>query len=156
YFPSSRRISLLPPFHGLSPVEQRAYRAGKDTRKYSLVVKLLLSLEHDAERANDFANQLKVLSPTIRYTPGPKIEGVPHCLSSRERAAVSPAEISDAEADAVIFAATATAIGLSRSIVFVDRPELYADPGFVPQLVAGLRGLGEHNQLILASSSPEL
>jgi hypothetical protein len=157
YFASTRRISALPPYHGLGANEQRALRAGKDGRKYSFVLRFLLELEHDAERARAFADRLRALSPTCRYSPGPRgADGAPRCLSSRDRPPVSPTELSDGEADAVLLAAAGTALGLSRSLVLVDRPELYADVGDAAQLVAGLRGLGQGNQLLLASASPEV
>jgi hypothetical protein len=40
--------------------------------------------------------------------------------------------------------------------VLIDRPELYADARWLRNFMVGLRSLGEDNQLILASSSPEL
>lgn len=156
YFPASRRIATLPPFGGLGAAEQRLARAGKDARKYSFVMRLLRDLEADAESGRKLAALLEALSPSCRYTPGAAGEGLPRCLSSNGSAAVTPAELSDSEADALLFAATALGIGLGRSLVLIDRPDQFVDAAFVPRFVAGLRALGEGNQLILASSSPEL
>ena len=50
YFPATRRISALAPYHGLGAGEQRLLRAGKDARKYSFVMRFLLEIEHDAEQ----------------------------------------------------------------------------------------------------------
>lgn len=155
YFPASRRIPIYPPFGGLGAAEQRVNRPTKDARKYSFILRFLQEIAQSPASARDFAARLEAFSATCRYTGGLP-EGVPHCFSSRRGAALSPFEISDSEADAVIFAAASVVLGLSRSILFVDRPELYADLRDAKRLVDGLRALGKDNQLILASSSAEL
>jgi hypothetical protein len=155
YFPANRRIPVLPPFGGLGVAEQRMLRPTKDARKYGFIVRALRDLEGDAARTQAFAARLEALSPTCRYVPGVASEGMPRCLSSRGGPVVTPADLSDSEADAVIFAATATFIGLDRSLVLVDRPDLYLDAGYAGRFVAGLRSLGEGCQLLLASPSPD-
>jgi hypothetical protein len=140
---------MFPPFGGLGTAEQRIGRAAKDARKYGFVINFLRSLEHAPGKAEAFATHLAALSPTCRYVRGPAGEGIPRCLQSRDGGPVTPGELSDGEADAVIFAATSVAIGLDRSIVFVDRPELHLVD--LPSLVSGLSALGRDNQLFLAS-----
>ena len=55
---------------------------------------------------------------------------------------------------ALALAATAALVGLSRSIVLVDRPELHGlDP---VRAFEGICALGEDNQVIAATSAPEL
>jgi hypothetical protein len=153
YFPVSRRIPSFPPFHGLGSAEQRLQRPGKDPRKYGFVVQLLRELERDTARAARFGALLEALSSTLRHHPSGSTEPFPRCFTSRGGAPATAVEISDGEADAVIFAATALVVGLDRSLVFVDRPDLHADdPG---HLLAGLSALGADNQLILAVR-PEL
>ena len=66
------------------------------------------------------------------------------------------AELSTTEADAVVFAATATLVRHDRSVVLIDRPELSADERSIVTWLDAVRGLGEDSQLILASSSPAL
>lgn len=153
YFATTRRIPALAPFHGLGADEQRSLRSGKDPRKYSFIGRFVRDLPAGVGRA--FGERLAALSPTCRYEPalgaGP---GLPRCFRSRGGSPVTIAELSDSESDAVIFAATATAIQLVRSLVLIDRPELYVHPADLPRFIAGLRALGQDNQLILASSSP--
>ena len=156
YFPSPRRLPVYPPFHGTSAVEQRALRPGKEARKYAFVTRFLGELRASPGAVRAFAGRLEALSPTVRYVRPTAADGVPRCFTSRGGAPVTPTELSDGEADAVIFAATATLIGLGRSIVLVDRPDLFADPSGLAPFVAGLRALGPDNQLVLASASPEL
>jgi hypothetical protein len=156
YFPASRRIPFEPPFGGLGTNAQRLYRTTRDARKYGFVPRLLQHLERDRALAREFASRLEALSPTCRHAPGSGGEGMPRSLSSRGGTAMRPSEISDSEADAVIFAATAVAIGLDRSLVLVDRPELHLDLRSAKSFLGGLRALGEDNQLLIASSSPEI
>jgi len=148
YFPATRRLPANAPFGGLSVAEQRIGRAGKDPRKYSFIVPFLRGLEYERAQAERFATRLAALSPSLRYVPNASTDAIPRCLSSRGGAPVTAAEISDSEADAVIFAATATLIGLDHSIVLVDRPALYLDD--LGSLVDGLSALGQDNQLFLA------
>jgi len=149
YFAASRRIPTTAPFAGLGTAEQRIGRAGKEPRKYSFVVPFLRSLEHDRARADGFAARLAALSTTCVYQAGPPAEGVPRCFSSRGGPPATVHELSDGEADAVIFAATAVAVGLDHSLVFIDRPDLHLDD--VGHLLGGLAALGQDNQLFLAA-----
>jgi hypothetical protein len=155
YFPATRRLPSHGPFGGTSALEQRIQRTTKDARKYSFVPRFLRDLDVDAARGRRFGDALAQLSPTLRYEPTGG-EGLPRCLRSRDGAAVTPLELSDGEADAVLLAATAIAIDLVSSLVLVDRPELYADPANFGAFVKGLGALGDDNQLVLASSSAEL
>ncbi len=147
YFAAERRIPTFPPFPGLGPAEQRVLRLTKDQRKYGFVLPFLRTLEHDGPRRERFAASLAALSPTCRYTPDTSGEAIPLCFSSRGGAPLTAAQLSHGEADAVIFAATAAAIGLDHSLIFIDRPDLHVDD--LDHLVAGLASLGHDNQLIL-------
>jgi hypothetical protein len=151
YFPATRRLLPHPPFTGLGVAEQRIARPGKDARKYSFVVPFLLSLQHDARRAERFASRLAALCPAVAYAPDPEGAPIPRCFRSRGGPPATPFELSSGETDAVVFAATATAIGLERSLVLVDRPDLHLDD--VERLAAGLAALGQDNQLFLAASA---
>jgi hypothetical protein len=153
YFPAERRIPTFPPFPGLGPGEQRVQRLAKDQRKYGFVLPFLRTLEHDGARRERFAAGLAALSPTCAYVPDSSGEPVPRCFSSRGGAPVTVGQLSHGEADAVIFAATASAIGLDHSLVFVDRPDLHIRG--LDHLVAGLASLGQDNQLFL-TGGPEL
>lgn len=147
YFPADRRIPMFPPFPGVGSAEQRIARLGKDQRKYGFVLTFLRALGQDATQQERFATSLAALSPSCRYVPDPSGDVIPRCFSSHGGEPVTVAQLSHGESDAVIFAATATVIGLDHSIVFVDRPDLHA--GDLSQLVAGLASLGNDNQLFL-------
>jgi hypothetical protein len=153
YFPAMRKIPAHPPYGGLGVAEQRIARPGKDPRKYGFVVSFLRTLEYSRVAAEAFAARLAALSPTCRYLARPLEDAEPRCLQSRGGPPVTPAELSDGEADAVVFAATAVVIGLEHSLVFVDRPDLHLDDAV--RLLGGLGALGQDNQLFVASG-PEL
>lgn len=153
YFPASRQMTGFAPYGGLGTAWNRIARPGKDPRKYSFVVPFLRSLEHDRARADRFVATLKAFAPSLHYAPGESTDGLPRCFSSRGASAVTAAELSCGEADAVMFAATAALIGLDHSIVFVDRPDLHLQDA--ASVVSGLAGLGKGNQLFLAAR-PEL
>jgi hypothetical protein len=153
YFPAERKVPMFPPFPGLGTGEQRVLRPSKDARKYGFILPFLRTLDHDAVRRERFIEILGGLSATCRYVPDTSGEAVPRCFSSRSGAPVAASELSHGEADAVVFAATAAAIGLGHSLVFIDRPDLHADD--LDHLVRGLRALGPENQLIV-TGRPEL
>ena len=156
FFPASRRLSPLGPFHGTSALEQRLHRASKDPMKYGFVVRFLRDLDASPAKEKEFAALLERLSPSCRYLMQASREGLPRCFSSHGGPPVHAAELSDSEAEAVLLAATAVNVGLSRSIVLIDRPELFVGPGSGARRLEALRALGEGNQLLLASTSSEM
>ncbi len=146
YFSERRRLDVGGGEASLDEQEQMALRTDPSPRKYSWVPSFLDRLQDLPGQAARFANSLGRFSPTFGY------ETTGHVLTSRGRVVRSLSELSASEADAVMFSATATLVGLSRSIILVDRPELHGiDP---VRALAGLSGLGVDNQLILATSSP--
>lgn len=153
YFPADRRIGTFPPFAGLGTGEQRIARVTKDARKYGFILPFLRAIEHDAARRERFSARLAALSPSCRYVADESGAAIPRCFSSRGGPPVTAAQLSQGEADAVIFAATAAAIGLDCSLVFVDRPDLHLRD--LDDLVAGLAALGHDNQIFL-TGGPDL
>lgn len=148
YFPAERRIPTFPPFPGLGPAEQRLLRPGKEPRKYGFVLPFLRTLDTDAPRRARFAAALAALSPSCRYVADTSGEAIPRCFSSRGGEPLTAAQLSHGEADAVVIAATATLIGLDRSLVLIDRPDLHVDDA--ARLLSGLAAVGQDNQWILA------
>ncbi len=146
YFSEQRRLDIGGGEVSLEEDEQIRFRGGADPRKFAFIPVFLEALPDLAAKAARFKATLEQFSPSCTYD----LER--HVLSSRGRAIRSLTELSASEADSVMFAATAALVGLSGSIVLVDRPELF---GISPErALAGLSALGEGNQLILASPSP--
>ena len=147
YFPSRRAVDPMAKL-GLEARAHEKLRASKDPRKYAFIPRYL---RHVAERGEHrrFTELLAAFTDTCRFDPDTagfvSARGDPCSLF----------ELSSSETDAVIFAATAALIGLDRSLVLVDRPDIFLgdDPA---RLVSALRGLGEGAQILAASGSPRL
>jgi hypothetical protein len=155
YFPAHRSVPTNGVGIGLTPFEQRTLRPTADARKYASVMRVVHELAPGGPTADYFAGLLERLSPTCRFEATPSHDGFPKCFTGGgERRSIR--ELSSSELDAVIFAATAVLLGLSNSLVFIDTPELYADPAYLPALAEGLVSLGEGVQVIAATRSPEL
>jgi len=148
YFSERRRLDVGGGEASLDEQEQIALRTDPSPRKFSWLPSFLDRLQDMPSQAARFASSLQRFSPSLAY------ETAGHVLTSRGRLLRSLNELSASEADAVMFSATAALVGLSGSIILVDRPELHGiDP---VRVLAGLEGLGLDNQLILATSSRAL
>lgn len=66
------------------------------------------------------------------------------------------ADLSESEQQALLFATVFERLGLSRSIVLVERPELFLHPGEHVRFARALEGLGVDNQILAATTSAEL
>jgi hypothetical protein len=152
YFPETRQIGRGAPADGVGALEQSLLRGSKSPSKYSFVPRFLASLPDDPVRCERFAAAIPRLAPGLEYLPSRR----ERCFSSRGGPPVSPAGLSSSEADAVLICATAAMIGLSHSLVLLDRPELYVPPERIVAWTQALATLGADNQWIIATSSPEL
>lgn len=148
YFPESRRLLSYGPSHGTSELEQSGLRTERDVRKYGFVPKLIQDLPRQPRRQAMFGEILARLAPNLRYAPGDYPEA---CFRSRDEGPVPYTALSSSEADAVIFAATAVLLGLSRSVVLIDRPDLHVGFDRLGAFLDALTTLGQDNQLIVAS-----
>lgn len=155
YFPANRCLPPPGPAHGLQAIEQRLWRVSRDVRKYGFVPRLLAELPNDARRVAKLSSLLEGLCPWLRYV-GPTGGDPLRCFSSRDRSASRTNELSSAESDAVLMAATATLVGLDRSIAFVDRPELSADDRAIVAWAQAVQGLGRDLQVVFATASQPL
>ncbi|NUP10791.1 MAG: hypothetical protein HOW73_32505 [Polyangiaceae bacterium] len=145
YFSERRRLDVGGGEASLDEEEQRYLRTDPSPRKFSWLPIFIDRLQDEPRQAARFASSIERFSPSCSY------DTKRHMFTSRGRVLRSLHELSASEADAVIFSATAALVGLSNSIVLVDRPELHGiDPA---RALSGLSGLGVDNQLILATSS---
>jgi predicted ATP-dependent endonuclease of OLD family len=65
-------------------------------------------------------------------------------------------ELSASERQAVLFGVTFLRSGVHRSLVLIDSPELHQHPSRHADFFASLCTLGRDNQIIAATTSPEL
>lgn len=155
YFPEGRQRAWGARCDGLGELEQSLLRSTKDAQKYSFVPRFLAELRHDVRRRATFARQLELLSPSVRFAAAPQKDPTA-CFKNRMREEVPFVELSSSESEAVIIAATATLVGLHRSVIFLDRPELYVSSDRLAEFVEALLQLGEQNQWFIATSDRNL
>ncbi len=97
---------------------------------------------------------LAILLPHLRFCGVGLADGAPRVLFERADGSVVDLErLSALERQCLIFAGTFWRVGLHRSVVLVDTPELHAHPRVQVGLVRAIEALGHHNQLIIATSS---
>lgn len=148
YFSEQRRLDLGGGDASLEEYAHVQLRAtmGPTPRKFSWLPSFLERLKDAPEQAARFAGSIERFSRSAAY------DARRHALTSRGRVLRSPHELSASEADAVMLSATAAFVGLSGSIVLIDRPDLHGIDA--AHALAGLAGLGSDNQLIMATSAP--
>lgn len=148
---------------------ERRLRFSKGAEKYRSIRQVLLDnavAERLDERPRDparslfterFAKAFSSLCATRAFAGVDRgAEGFRVRFESPSGDVVDLDELSDSERQAVIFAATFTHLALHHSIVLVDGPELFLPPGEVVRFASALAALGQDNQLIFATGSPEL
>jgi energy-coupling factor transporter ATP-binding protein EcfA2 len=154
YFHAGRRVPWRAP-NGTNEPEQRAHRAVRSDRKYAFVPTLVASLASSAASSADresFEAFLGLFTDGCKLAP-PSAGGAAFLSNGVARAG---SELPSSDAHAVLVAATATVLGLDRSLVLVDRPELAGTGGGAARLIQAWRSLGQGAQVLAASSSTEL
>jgi hypothetical protein len=107
-----------------------------------------------------FARTLKLLTDKLAWA-GVRMHGDRvGCMFARRRGqgfeTVELADLSHSERMVVLFAGAFEALGLSRSLVLLDSPELYLHPEDHVRLLDGLRAALVDGQLVIATTSPAI
>ena len=168
YFRADRTLSAdLTGAGALRASEQRRLRLSPDTRKYAAIPRFLLDLVAEgpdgAARLGRFERLFADLCPGRSFAGARRVGEIRTLLFQGRRGSPDPsadevplARLSRSEQQAALFAATAAMIGLSRSIVLVDEPELHLGSDRAAAFVGALGRLGEDNQIIVATGSREI
>ncbi|MFO0756457.1 MAG: hypothetical protein U0359_08195 [Byssovorax sp.] len=177
YFPSSRRVARRggrkPP-----PIEVEGHlRPARDPDKYAFIEQALIALALDdgLKTADEARSRGIVLRSEGRDSLGPCRRAMAElCASARltgveafgeahrlrfDRAAGGHGtldDLSESEQQAFLIAATFTRLGLNRSLVLLDEPELHQHADAQLGFVRALGRLGQNNQLFLATGSLEI
>ena len=148
YFSAQRRLDLGGGDMGLDEYAQVQLRStmSPTPRKFSWLPGFLARLPDEPRWAQRFARSLQSFGSSCEY------DRTRHVLTSRGRPLPGPQQLSASETDAVTLSATATLVGLTGSIVLIDRPDLFGLDA--PRAMAGLSSLGRDNQLVIATDSP--
>ena len=177
-FPASRRISLAPAAPGRpSGFTEPRHRLSSEPSKYhgarAALVEMAVSAAMRAaerlgargvitrwEEPDAFAaikRSVEGLAPWLRFTGVQQDErGARVCFQRDSGAEVELADLSESEQQALLFAVVFDRLGLSRSIVLIDTPELFLPPDEHASFLRTLAGLGADNQIFAATTSPAL
>jgi len=178
-FPANRRISLLPapPRRPASDFADARLRLSKDPAKYAGLRAALLDLAlRDAmqaaerlgargvvtrwEQPDSFASikrSLSALAPWLRLAFVRQEGSAATVRFVRDNGAELELEdLSEGEQQALLFAVVFDRIGLARSIVLIDQPELCIHPDQQASFLRTLGGLGVDNQIIAATTSAHI
>lgn len=177
YFPSNRRL-LRGPGDKPPPVFREAgMRLLAHPDKYGFLQRALIdlalsdgmkTLEEATEKGvllrsdtrdslAPFRRDLAELTPNIRLLGVEAGERGPELVfERRDGAHLALDDLADSEKQAFLFAVTFRRVGLSRSIVLVDQPELHWHADAQLRFARSLGKLGAHNQIFLATGSPEV
>jgi len=182
YFAANRRLQasrsspLLPPS---TPVIEAGYRLTEHAEKYSLLYRVLSdAIKNDASATasllstrgialrSDLPDSLGLYKAAVaRVCPWIRMVAVepqerrrPLIWFEKQGASsrLELGELSESEQQCVLFAWTFTRLGLHRSVVLIDTPELYAHPSDHLRLFRAICQLGEDNQIIAATASPAI
>ena len=177
YFPANRRLVPRAGADRSDLAGEAWHRLGSSPAKYASIKKTLVDLalcdgvktmEEAARRGvllrNDqrdsllpYKRDLAGMLPHLRLHGVELENGVPELSFEREDGThVGLDDLSDSEKQAVLFVATFRRIGLSRSIVLIDQPELYVHADAQLGFVRSIEGLGVDNQIFLATGSLEI
>lgn len=146
-------------FSALEPSMQKRMRLDRSLRKYGVLHKYLTELHLGMhERGGAPSGRERFAAAFAKLCPERRVLGLSRTADRMElmfdggpQGPVPMHELPHAEQQAVLFAGTFELLGLSRSIVLVDSPELHQDEHRVGAFVSALTQLGEDNQLIFAT-----
>lgn len=177
YFPSNRRLEGRDVRAPTALDVEARLRPSTERDKYASVKRFLIELALSdglkaveesmargillrAEQRDSLApyrKDLASVSPSVRLRGVETNRGLPDLLFERaDGTRLFVDDLSDSEKQAVLFCVTFRRIGLSRSIVLVDQPELHQHPDAQLRFVQAIAHLGEDNQVFFATSSPEV
>jgi energy-coupling factor transporter ATP-binding protein EcfA2 len=176
YFPANRSLGAAPrsTFGRPSTVDPSRSRATKAPDKYTCLIDGLR--EAAAEQAARAARALEEEGIALRrkipdalqpykeavaaVLPDVRLHGVdlaegPRFIR-RTREVVGLDDLSDSEQQRVLFALAFRYLGLAGSLVLIDEPELHLHAMHHAEMLHALVGLGQDNQLIVATGSAAL
>lgn len=177
YFPSNRALAARAGAERRDLAGEAHQRLGSSPTKYASTKRALLdlalrdgvkTLEESASRGLLFRSDqrdslvqykrdLAGMLPHLRLLGVEMEGGAPElCFERDDGVRLILDDLSDSEKQAVLFVATFRRIGLSRSIVLVDQPELCLHADAQLGFVRAIEGLGVDNQIFLATGSLEI
>ncbi len=150
---------------GLSVIEpsvQKRARLDRDLRKFGVLHKYLYELYLGLhERAGAPPGRERFAALFAKVNKKRPVLGLVRtadrmelCFDGGLNGALSIGKLPASEQQAVLFAGTFEMLGLDKSIVLVDTPELHQNAAEVGELSRAIADLGQQNQVIFATGSP--
>jgi hypothetical protein len=174
YFPAARGLAARDGLPLPAVDDEARWRLGGDGDKYRGVIPGLVSMAlEDGARA---AEAVKARGVLLRHEQPDSLAPVKAAIASllpgcrligaepvggrltlvflrADGTRVGAMDLSAAEQQALLFAGTFARLGLSRSMVLVDMPELHQHPEDHAAFLDGIVAMGTDNQVIVATSS---
>lgn len=175
FFPEHRSLGRPPsrPERARTETEERFVRLTDDSTKYRsiwtylrhLAVRSAIDQEAKLRRegalfADEAGSGLAVLASALSKLTdtvtlvGQESESL--LFQDRTGRRFGPAALSASAADALLFAGSLFMVGHQRSVILIDRVDLYRHPSDVVRFVGGLRELVGDSQIIATTCSKEL
>jgi predicted ATPase len=165
YFFAER--TLAPEAVGLSnldPSLQKRARLDRDIRKYGALHRYLLELHLGLhERSGGPTGKERFAASFAKLCPSRRVLGIERrddrselVFDGGDNGPLPLARLPHAEQQAALFAGTFELLGLARSIVLVDTPELHQAAAGLASFARAITDLGADNQVVFATHSPAL
>lgn len=148
----------------LEPSMQKRVRLDRDLRKYGSLHKYLTELHLGLhERSGMPSGRERFAASFAKLCPERRVLGLVRTAERMEltfdggvNGPVPIQGLPHAEQQAVLFAGAFELLGLSRSVVLVDGPELHQSEATLAAFARGILDLGADNQVIFATGSSTL
>lgn len=180
YFPARRQIdpgALAAEQGGFAPIAHARLRLTRDPVKYTALLPTVraLALRAASEIQREVSERglvirsreqaplaplaaaVAAMTPDLRLADvdlGDARDGVR--FLRRDRTMLTLADLSESEKQGVLFALAFSQLGLSRSLVLIDEPELHIHASDRARFLHALVALGTDNQILAATGSSDL
>lgn len=152
-FPARRVDDAAPGINDFQAA-QRMMRFSPLPSKFAGLQRALAAAQADRAVWQKAADLLDALSPSAKLAG---VNGVGQLeLTTRAGARVPLYRLSFSERNAFVFAASVALMGLERSVLLLDTPELGLPVGLAARWIGALREHTPHAQWLVASRDPEL
>ncbi|MBL9020919.1 MAG: ATP-binding protein [Myxococcales bacterium] len=153
YFPADRAIPRLAPKLGNVVAHQRLVRLAAGPHKYGALVKWATELARTAalewQRLTELFERLTRGRRVVAPSQGPGL-----AFETSRGELVDVHQLGNADRMAFLFAAGVLMVGLERSVVLVDTPELHLPPEQSSRMLAELLAACPSSQWIVATHDP--
>ncbi|NUO54319.1 MAG: hypothetical protein HOV80_36200 [Polyangiaceae bacterium] len=151
YFPADRAVPALAPQAGALVPRQRTVRLAEGSSKYGALLGCAAELAFTAEAGwRRLCDLFERLTSGCRILGGDRSDRVV-MFQTRRGDVIDVGRLGHADRMAFIFATTVTMVGLDRSVVLVDTPELHLPPHACAHMIKELMAACPTSQWLVAT-----